>query len=104
MITEARNFLKHADRDPNGVLQFNSDWTDFLIFEAIRMHIELAGIVSSQSSFFLIWLSAKYPSVLLLDTLLGDSISELRRIFPALGSPSAQRQPFRAAMLQRSSD
>jgi hypothetical protein len=101
MIAEAKNFLKHADRDPRGVLQFNSDWTDFLMFKAIQMHIDITGTVSSQSSIFLTWLSAKYPSVLLLDSILGDSISELRRVFPALGSPSAQKQAFREAMLRR---
>ena len=104
MIINAKNFLKHADRDPNDVLEFSSDWTDFLIFEAIRMHMELAGTFGSQSAFFLIWLSAKYPSVLLLDTVLGDGISELRRLFPAVGSPTAQKHTFRTAMLKRSND
>src|SRR6266849_5095750 len=31
MIKEAKVFLKHANRDPDAVLTFNPDWTDFLV-------------------------------------------------------------------------
>lgn len=98
MVTDAKNFLKHADRDPNRVLQFNPNSTDFLLFEAIGMHIDLTRDISPSNTFFLIWVSAKYPTVLLLDNILGDGISELRRLFPALGRPSAQKHTFRTAM------
>jgi hypothetical protein len=99
-ITEAKNFLKHADRDPTKILQFHPNWTDFLMFDAIRMHIQLACTITAPNAFFLIWLSAKYPGVLLLDSFLDGTpgLSELRRVFPALGSPSAQKGAFRAAM------
>jgi hypothetical protein len=43
MVKEARGFLKHADRDPDAVLTFNTDWTDFLLFDAIRMHLSVAA-------------------------------------------------------------
>src|SRR5437899_4730412 len=29
MVDQAKNFLKHADRNPEMVLTFNTDWTDF---------------------------------------------------------------------------
>ena len=104
-ITDAKNFLKHADRDPTRVLQFHPNWTDFLMFDAIRMHIPLAQTISSPNCFFLIWLSAKYPRVFLLDDFLGgrEHLSGLRRIFPSLGDPSVQKRTFRAAMNQGAS-
>jgi hypothetical protein len=37
-----RSFLKHANRDPDAVLTFNPDWTDFSRYEAIWMHMTLA--------------------------------------------------------------
>lgn len=99
-IVEARNFFKHADRDPNHVLRFHPNWTDFLMFESIHLHMELAQTITRQHSIFLIWLSAKYPGVLLLDGCIGDtaSLSKLRHVFSSLGSPSAQKRTFRAAM------
>jgi len=103
MVTEAKNFLKHADRDPNGVLRFTPNSTDFLLFEAIGMHIDLTRDISRPNTLFLIWVSAKYPSVLLLDNILGDGISELRRIFPELGRASVQKRTFRLAMNRKAS-
>jgi len=99
-ITEARNFLKHADRDRTKILQFHPNWTEFLIFDAICMHIPLACTITSPNGLFLLWLSAKYPGVLLLDKLLGgtDELPKLRRLFPLLGDSSIQKRMFRTAM------
>jgi len=98
MVNEAKNVLKHANRDPDHVLTFNPDWTDFLVFDAIRMHIELASELNRANTLFLIWLSAKYPNVLLLDKFLGDGIAELRRLFPKLGAVDAQKRTFLAVL------
>ena len=98
MVTEANNFLKLADLDQNNVLQFNSNWTDFLLLESITLHIELTGEVSRPNSFFLLWVSAKYPDVLILDDVIGQGISELRRISPELVSPETQKRTFLDAM------
>jgi len=97
MVANAKNFLKHADRDPKDILQFNPNWTDFLIFEAIVMHLELTLTFRKPNTFFLIWLSAKYPDVLLLDRF-GDDVLKFKRIFPTLGNPSDQKRTFWAAM------
>jgi hypothetical protein len=101
MINNAKNFLKHADRDPDDVLTFNPDWTDFLMFEAIHMHIGLAAKLKLANVIFLVWLSSKYPSVLLLDnTPLGASAAQFKRIFPKLGgSIGEKKRTFFAALI-----
>jgi hypothetical protein len=96
MVNKARNFLKHANRDPNRILRFCPDWTDFLLYEAIRMYITLACKLEHASIIFLIWLSSKYPDVLLLDKFLGDDIAKLRSIFPMLGN--AKKRTFLEAL------
>jgi hypothetical protein len=98
MVNDAKNFLKHADRDPDHVLTFNTDWTDFLLYEAIWMHISLALDLTRTNIFFLLWITAKYPTVLLLDKSAADGIAELRRIFPKLGGVDVQRRTFLAAL------
>jgi hypothetical protein len=100
MIKDAKNFLKHADRDPDVVLTFNPDWTDFLMFEAIHMRLSL-DTIKYANIVFLIWLSAKYPSVLLLDnTFFGASAAEFRRIFPKLGGGIGEKKrTFLAALM-----
>jgi hypothetical protein len=96
MVNNAKNFLKHAERDPHRVLAFNPDWTDFLLYEAIWMHITLASKLERASTIFLLWLSSKYSGVLLLDRFVGEDIAKLRSIFPMLGD--AKKRTFLAAL------
>ncbi len=96
-VKEARVFLKHADRDPDAVLTFNTDWTDFLMFDAIRMHLSVAAEIDLINSIFLIWLSTKYPSVLLLDTtIFAPNAAGLRRLFSSLEGSDKKRAFFKA--------
>ena len=83
------------------MLTFNPDWTDFLMLEAVHRHISLAATLKLADVLFLVWLSSKYPSVLLLDnTPLGASAAEFRRIFPKLGgSIGEKKRTFLAALV-----
>ena len=90
--------MKHADRDPHSVLAFNTDWTDFMLYEAIHMHLSLTCELTPESSFFLMWVTAKYPTVLLLEDQTEGRIHELRRIFPALGTVAVQKRAFLLAL------
>jgi hypothetical protein len=105
MVIKGINFLKHADRDPDDVLVFNPDWTDFLVFDAIRMSLELAGpkALLKENGIFLLWLSVKYPNVPLFDRFAdtigaGYELAELKRIFPALGGIDAKKRTFLSAL------
>jgi hypothetical protein len=80
------------------VLSFNTNWTDFLLYDAIAMHVELACDLTRENIFFLLWISAKYPEVLLLEKFAADGIDELRRVFPKLGAVDAQKRTFLAAL------
>lgn len=42
-IFEARNYFKHANRDPDGVIDFNSDANDFFLYDACEKYQELTG-------------------------------------------------------------
>jgi hypothetical protein len=105
MIINAINFLKHADRDPDKVLTFNSDWTDFLVFDAIHMHAKLdlpdlpTAFQNKSNLIFLLWLSLKYPNVPLLDQFAdtigqGTLLAELKRIFPEYGGAIDKKKAF----------
>ena len=108
MVDDAKNFLKHADRDPKSVLSFNTDWTDFLMYDAIAMHVRLTGKLTRENIIFLLWVTAKYPKVLLFASLVADGIlaaddiDELRRVFPRLAVVDAQKRTFLAALNNKS--
>jgi len=40
---ESENFFKHADRDPEGVISFNPDITDYMLLEAVEAFTVLTG-------------------------------------------------------------
>ncbi len=94
MVHDAKNFLKHADRDPMSVLSFNTDWTDFLLYEAVENHIALAREPTRESIFFLLWVTSKYPTVLIFQ----DMGIDLRGIFPLGGDVNVQKRTFLAAL------
>jgi hypothetical protein len=96
-IKEAKAFLKHADRDPDAELTFHPDWTDFLMMDAIQMHLRLASTFDQTDVIFLIWLSTKYPSVLLLDTTIFAPIAGgLRHLLSAHEGSEKKRLFFKA--------
>jgi hypothetical protein len=98
MVDDSTNFLKHGARDATGVLKFNTDWTDFVLYDAIAVHMRLAKVLPDSSIFLLIWITAKYPSVSALDMLPADRVAELRRLFPLLGVANAQKPTFLTAL------
>src|SRR5437773_1934113 len=55
MVNNAKNFLKHADRDHDQVLTFNTDWTDFLLYRVIVLHVSLTLTFTAPNTFFLFW-------------------------------------------------
>lgn len=46
-VDETSGFLKHADRHPDRMLEFNSNWTDCLLYDAITMHLKLTLAVAA---------------------------------------------------------
>jgi hypothetical protein len=65
VLTRAQNFFKHADRDPEDVLDFFPNATPFLIFEAVLMHNELTKAYVPETLVFAAWFNLKHPNVLL---------------------------------------
>ena len=96
-IKEAKAFLKHANRDSDAELTFHPDWTDFLMMDAIQLHLRLASTIDQTDVIFLIWLSTKYPSVLLLDTTIFAPIAGgLRQLFSSREGSEKKRLFFKA--------
>jgi hypothetical protein len=57
ILTRAQNFFKHANHDPEDVLDFFPATTPFLIFEAVLMHNKLTKRYTPETLVFASWLS-----------------------------------------------
>ena len=58
-IREAGNFLKHADEDPEKVIDFNPDQTEMFIFDACSKYQELTGESVSYLGIYLAWFASR---------------------------------------------
>lgn len=62
-ITRSENFFKHADRDPNGELEFDSKITEYFIFDAVRMYYLLSNKETDLMSKYNVWFYLNYPDL-----------------------------------------
>jgi len=63
-MNQTQNFLKHADQDPDEILEYYKEETPFWIFDAIRMYSKLTGSYKFRAfSIFNFWFLLEYPGV-----------------------------------------
>jgi hypothetical protein len=56
-----QNFFKHADRDPEEILVFNTESTVFFIFDAVEKYFELSGEKPPVFTVFSLWFRSRFP-------------------------------------------
>ena len=62
-INRVDNFLKHADKDPDGLCTLNQEWTEALLLEATQRYMLLTGEQSPRMVLFLVWFMVRHPKV-----------------------------------------
>jgi len=63
-LSEAKNFFKHADRDPKTQLSFNPDTTGYFLFDAVMMYQQLGCEQTGLMLAVKAWFALKYPDFL----------------------------------------
>ena len=58
------NFFKHSDRDPDGVISFNPESTDFLLLEAVDCYATLTGEIPASFAAFRMWWLIHHPDLM----------------------------------------
>ena len=64
LLKQAENFFKHADRDPGGTLEFNTEKTMGILFDATVLHWRLTKAPTHEVRVFLVWFFLKKPNYL----------------------------------------
>lgn len=65
-LNVAKNFFKHADKDPDGILEFNLESTPLMLLDACRMYTILTSESVPLIKIFNLWHYANYPESLIL--------------------------------------
>lgn len=92
LASHGRNFFKHADRDPEAVLEdFDDTLNDHVLIAAAFDYGTLASSKPMEVQLYPIWYFAVYPEKLLLPDMqhIKDAADQL---FPGLSSASRDRQ------------
>lgn len=64
-INEAENFFKHAESDPDKILEFRPEVTRFFLFDALDLYQKLTGTLFCEGKIYLVWFAASYPTLIL---------------------------------------
>lgn len=62
-FNEAENFFKHARRDHETALDFNTEQTEFLIYDACSQYYELTGEYPPLFHIYQVWFMANKPNL-----------------------------------------
>jgi hypothetical protein len=62
ILNTTQNFFKHADKDPDGILDFNPELQRFFIRDAIQLYANLSPYSPfPEAILYCAWFSKKYP-------------------------------------------
>lgn len=64
LLLKAGNFFKHADRDPDGLLEFAPETTGLFLWDAVNIYQELSGELTPIMLVMRAWFFAKNPDFL----------------------------------------
>jgi hypothetical protein len=68
-VNHEQNFLKHADRDPDGTLVYNPELLPYVLHDASSMYSALNdGVLVVEVAAFIMWFVVHYPELLIDDT------------------------------------
>ena len=73
-LNEPRNFLKHADRDPYGTLEFYDRDNEDVLLDAVLLFWSVAQAPLSSANLFMGWFTTKNPE--LREAISGNQIGE----------------------------
>ncbi len=64
IINEAENFFKHAEQDPQALLKFNPEQSEFLLLDAIEMYMQLTKEMPEDMTIYHVYFRLKYPEII----------------------------------------
>ena len=61
LLFKARNFFKHADRDPDAILDFDPWQSELFLYDSMRIYYHLTGKQTVEMRFYNLWFMMRYP-------------------------------------------
>jgi len=61
LLFKARNFFKHADQDPDAILDFDPWQSELFLYDSTRIYHHLTGKQTIEMAFYNLWVMMRYP-------------------------------------------
>ena len=81
-MNRPRNFLKHADRDPDGILEFREQSVPFVLLDCVDMYGRYARKQTHATALFFSWFYLNYPDLLKAGTELAKHVESFQKENP----------------------
>ncbi|MDP3999267.1 MAG: hypothetical protein Q8P76_01575 [bacterium] len=62
-MNEAKNFFKHADKDADNILNFNTELSNFYLYDSVRLYQGLTKKLPKLFLIFYVWFFMKNPDI-----------------------------------------
>jgi len=62
MLNEPRNFFKHADKDPEGEIEFDGVLNEILLLDAVALSASVLKTTPIEASVYAAWFELMYPT------------------------------------------
>ena len=84
MINKAENFFKHADRDPDAIIDFNPESNELVLWESCLKYTELAGEQTPAQAFNL-WSQVNHPDLFTFEQWRKDALKSAQTFVHSVG-------------------
>lgn len=64
LLNKPQNFLKHADKDPEDILEYNPNILEYYLFFACNSYHEFTGKMTDAIWWYMLWFSMVHPNLL----------------------------------------
>ena len=98
IMNKAQNFFKHADKDPDEVLELGPFETELLLFDACVMHVNLTGQRVPALMIYMYWFTVMYPEGLVGDDIWAEWALAARALADRLGRSPGDKSVFLAVL------
>jgi hypothetical protein len=99
LMSEAENFFKHADRDPEGTIDFSPESNESILWESSAKYRELTGETSAPLQAMNVWFQIRHPNLFTYENWKKKKLLEAQGWYKSMSKSQFYKEMLGAALL-----
>ena len=100
LLSKAENFFKHADRDPEAIIDFCPASNEHVLWESCIKYTELTSEQTPTMQAMNLWFQVRHPDVFIYEQWRKDGLKQARGWVESLGKPQFYKEFLSGALLR----